>query len=85
MLNFKVKIDPATAFDSYSIWHEADHDDLVLVVALACWVDEKASEPPAWLDAGPLELVISEDEEFGSGSDADDFHEPTFDAIRSFI
>ncbi len=37
MLNFKVKIDPITAHDSYSAWREADHDDLVLCVALAAW------------------------------------------------
>lgn len=35
--NFKVKIDPATAHDSYSAWRESIHDDLVLSVALACW------------------------------------------------
>jgi len=37
MLNFKVKIDPMTAHDSYSAWQEEDHDDLVLSVALAAW------------------------------------------------
>jgi hypothetical protein len=37
MLNFKVTINPETAHDSYSAWREADHDDLVLCVALACW------------------------------------------------
>jgi hypothetical protein len=35
--NFRVKIDPKTAHDSYSHWREGDHDDLVLSVALACW------------------------------------------------
>lgn len=35
--NFKVTINPTTAHDSYSAWREADHDDLVLAVALACW------------------------------------------------
>ena len=35
--NFRVKIDPVTAHDSYSAWREADHDDLVLAVALAAW------------------------------------------------
>jgi hypothetical protein len=38
--NFKIKIDPKTAHDSYSHWREADHDDLVLSVALACWIGE---------------------------------------------
>lgn len=40
MLNFKVKIDPVTAHDSYSAWRESDHDDLVLSVALAAWYAE---------------------------------------------
>lgn len=40
LLNFKVRIDPATAHDSYSAWREADHDDLVLALALACWWGE---------------------------------------------
>jgi hypothetical protein len=35
--NFRVKIDPRTAHDSYSHWREADHDDLVLATALAAW------------------------------------------------
>jgi len=42
MLNFKVKIDPATAHDSYSAWRESDHDDLVLSTALAAWWGEHA-------------------------------------------
>ena len=49
LLNFKVKIDPKTAHDSYSAWREKDHDDLVLSVALAAWRAER--EPP---DTGPL-------------------------------
>ena len=40
MLNLKVKIDPATAHDSYSAWRVAEHDDLVLAVALAVWYGE---------------------------------------------
>jgi hypothetical protein len=39
-LNFRVKIDPKTAHDSYSHWREADHDDLVFSVALTCWYRE---------------------------------------------
>jgi hypothetical protein len=35
--NFRVKIDPKTAHDSYSHWREREHDDLVLATALACW------------------------------------------------
>jgi hypothetical protein len=44
MLNFRAKIDPATAHDSYSAWREADHDDLVLSVALAAWWGEQIPE-----------------------------------------
>ena len=40
LLNFKVKINPQTAHDSYSAWRENIHDDLVLAVALACWLAE---------------------------------------------
>lgn len=42
LLNFRVRINPATAHDSYEHWREADHDDLVLAVALACWYRELA-------------------------------------------
>ena len=35
--NFRVKIDPKTAHDSYSHWREKEHDDLVLATALAAW------------------------------------------------
>ena len=35
--NFKVKIDPKTAHDSYSHWREGQHDDLVLSLAMATW------------------------------------------------
>lgn len=41
LLNFKVKIDPQTAHDSYSAWRDNIHDDLVLAVALACWIGEQ--------------------------------------------
>ncbi len=37
LLNFKMKIDPKTAHDSYSHWREGDHDDLVLSAAIALW------------------------------------------------
>ena len=45
MLNFKQKIDPVTAHDSYSAWRDQDHDDLVLAVALAAWWGEQFVEP----------------------------------------
>ena len=41
LLNFRVKINIATAHDSYEAWREGDHDDLVLSVALACWAGER--------------------------------------------
>jgi hypothetical protein len=37
LLNFRVKINPQTAHDSYEHWREGDHDDLVLAVSMACW------------------------------------------------
>jgi hypothetical protein len=40
--DFRVKINPATAHDSYSHWRENAHDDLVLAVALAVWAASKA-------------------------------------------
>lgn len=45
-LNFKVKIDQATAHDSYSAWREQDHDDLLLAVALAAWFGERNRPRP---------------------------------------
>jgi hypothetical protein len=49
MLNFKVKIDPITAHDSYSAWRDNEHDDLVLSAALAAWWAERQPKP-----IGPL-------------------------------
>jgi hypothetical protein len=50
MLNFRVKIDPVTAHDSYSAWRENDHDDLVLSVAMAVWLGERPRyQPSQWL------------------------------------
>jgi hypothetical protein len=40
LLNFRVKIDPKTASDTYSHWREGMHDDLVLATAMACWYRE---------------------------------------------
>jgi hypothetical protein len=41
LLNFKVKINLATAHDSYEAWRSGQHDDLVLAVALAVWAARK--------------------------------------------
>ena len=56
LLNFKVKIDPETAHDSYSAWRERDHDDLVLAVALAVWwadhqqkITATVGPKPSWM------------------------------------
>jgi hypothetical protein len=38
--NFKVKINVSTAHDSYEAWRDGDHDDLVLALAMACWIGE---------------------------------------------
>jgi hypothetical protein len=37
LLNFRVKIDPKSAHDSYEHWRESEHDDLVLAVSMAAW------------------------------------------------
>jgi hypothetical protein len=39
-LNFKVKIEPKMAHDSYAAWRENQHDDLICAVALAGWLGE---------------------------------------------
>ena len=41
LLNIKVKINIATAHDSYEAWREGDYDNLVLAVAMACWCRER--------------------------------------------
>lgn len=63
MLNFKVKIDPVTAHDSYSAWREAEHDDLVLSVALACWYGQQGRRSTLQFTA-PARGVVSS----GAGS-----------------
>jgi hypothetical protein len=37
LLNFRRKLNAATAHASYEHWRESDHDDLVLAAALAAW------------------------------------------------
>ncbi len=73
MLNFKVKIDPRTAHDSYSAWREAEHDDLVLATALAAWWAEQEPEPTKWTpplteEYAPPAIDPGLDELFGSAS-----------------
>lgn len=43
--NFKVKIDPKTAHDSYGSWREGSHDDLILATAIGLWVAEYRDQP----------------------------------------
>lgn len=42
--NFKIKINPVTAHDSYGAWREGTHDDLVLAVSLAVWWGERQAK-----------------------------------------
>jgi hypothetical protein len=44
LLNFQVKINLATAHDSYGAWREGTHDDLVLATAMACWYAERCGQ-----------------------------------------
>ena len=37
LLDFKIRIDPQTAHDSYAAWRAGAHDDLVLAAAEAAW------------------------------------------------
>ncbi len=54
LLTFRRKINLKTAHDSYEHWREADHDDLVLAAALACWWARRRrglkvqNKPPGW-------------------------------------
>jgi len=48
LMNFKVKINDR-GHDSYESWREGIHDDLVLCVAIACWLaQEHAKGPVVW-------------------------------------
>jgi hypothetical protein len=65
LLNFKVKINIATAHDSYEAWREGDHDDLVLAVAMACWCGERylikrdsLPRPGQWADEGVPSILV---------------------------
>jgi hypothetical protein len=42
--NFRVKV-TASAHETVEAWRERDHDDLVLAVALAAWMGERALPP----------------------------------------
>jgi hypothetical protein len=60
LLNFKVRIDPLTVHDSYSAWRENIHDDLVLAVALECWIGEQCGgTTPAYSSAERRDAIFS--------------------------
>jgi hypothetical protein len=69
LLNFRVKIDPKTAHDSYEHWREGDHDDLVLATALACWYREHVRKAEAaeirWMMGGARKSKPSEFDKHG--------------------
>ena len=48
LADFRVKIDPLTAHDSYGSWREGSHDDLVLAVAVAAWYGERWQPRPLY-------------------------------------
>ena len=56
LLNFRLKIDPKTAHDSYEHWREADHDDLVLAAAMACWFRQWFNHHIDTANAGVVEM-----------------------------
>lgn len=49
LLNFEVKV-TESANETYGCWRSGKHDDMVLSIALACWVADIA-EPPGALQA----------------------------------
>lgn len=61
--NYRIKIDPQTAHDSYSAWREGQHDDLVFALCLALWAGENSigSGIGIWtLDGPPAGWLPSE-------------------------
>jgi hypothetical protein len=52
LLKFKVKINVATANESFEAWRERDHDDLVLATCLALWLAEQEQNQP--IDVRPV-------------------------------
>lgn len=57
LLNFRVKISDS-GHDTYSAWRERDHDDIVLSVAVACWVAEKQKKNILWKQVSKEKLGI---------------------------
>jgi hypothetical protein len=44
LLNFKPKMDPRTNHDSYAVWREGIHDDLVIAASMACWYQREKNK-----------------------------------------
>jgi hypothetical protein len=66
--NFKVKI-TASANETFGAWRDGQHDDIVLAVAMACWLGERTGAGKASdITVGPPVLVEDAGEGvFGSG------------------
>ncbi len=41
LTEFQMKLNERTGHDTYEAWREGSHDDLVLAVAMACWLAEQ--------------------------------------------
>ena len=50
LLDFKIRIDPQTAHDSYAAWRAGAHDDLVLAAAAAAWDADRRRRGPCACD-----------------------------------
>ena len=55
LLQFKVRL-TAAAHDTYGVWREGQHDDLVLALALAVWYAEVAKPAPPLAYLGKVRL-----------------------------
>jgi len=84
MLNFKAKIDQATAHDSYSAWREADHDDLLLALAMAVWYGERF-KPRRYFKVPPVAAFNSNDFENPGGAVGALLNSPWGRAQGSFV
>jgi len=52
---FEVKISD-TGHDSYGVWREGKHDDLVFATALACWYAARVAAVDEWLTRNPTQV-----------------------------
>lgn len=56
LLAFRVKITPA-GNEMFEAWRERDHDDLVLAVAMAAWIGDKAWPWETRVEEGPGRII----------------------------